>query len=166
MRERAGAWVFVLLSVCVGGAWAADTPTVKADNKAAFESVAAAVREQLKPGGRWEYASNLEKEQVNRRLDDMQALFDRFDAVGQMDDPAKVRLFNDQEAVNEILTKRDDQHLVCTQEMSTGSHIPKRVCRTYAEIRREQALGQSNLRNEQQTGMTQKMGCKALGGGC
>lgn len=112
--------------------------TIKADNKAAFEAVAAAVRQQLNPGGRWEYTSKLEKEQVNQRLDDMQMLFDQFGTVEKMNDATKARLFNDQEAVNEILTKRDDLHMVCTEETPTGSHIPKRICRTYGDIRREQ----------------------------
>lgn len=112
--------------------------TVKADNKAAFEAVAAAVRQQLNTGGRWEYTSKLEKEQVNQRLDDMQMLFDQFGTVEKMNDATKARLFNDQEAVNEILTKRDDLHMVCTEETPTGSHIPKRICRTYGDIRREQ----------------------------
>jgi hypothetical protein len=112
--------------------------TIKADNKAAFESVAAAVRQELQRGGRWEYTSKLEKEQVNQRLDDMQALFEQFGAVDKMDQNTKARLFNDQEAVNEILTKRDDQHLVCENIEPIGSHIPQRVCRTYGDIRHEQ----------------------------
>lgn len=132
------AMAFAAAFMCAGSTWAADTGTVKADNKAAFEAVAAAVRQQLEPGGRWQYASKLEKEQVSQHLDDMQALFDQFGTVAQMSDTAKARLFNDQETVNEILTKRDDQHMVCTEEMPTGSHIPKRICRTYGEIRREQ----------------------------
>ncbi len=112
--------------------------TVRADNKAAFESVAAAVRQQLHPGGRWEYTSKLEKEQVNQRLDDMQALFEQFGTVNKMDENTKARLFNDQEVVNEILTKRDNDHLVCENVEPIGTHIPQRVCRTYGDIRHEQ----------------------------
>lgn len=133
-----GAMAFAAAFMWAGLVRAADTGTVKADNKAAFEAVAAAVRQQLEPGGRWQYTSKLEKEQVNQHLDDMQALFDRLGTVAQMGDAAKARLFNDQEAVNEILTKRDDQHMICTEETPTGSHIPKRICRTYGAIRREQ----------------------------
>lgn len=156
-----------LALMLAGGVSAGATDaTVKADNKAAFEAVAAAVRQQLNPGGRWEYTSKLEKEQVNQRLDDMQALFDQFGTVAQMNDATRARLFNDQEAVNEILTKRDDQHLICTEETPTGSHIPKRICRTYGEIRREQARDRFNLQYEQQRGVSQKVSCKALGGGC
>ncbi len=66
----------------MGVAFGADSqPLVKADNKTAFEAVAAEVRQQLRPGGRWQYTSNLEKEQVNGRLDDMQALFEKFGTV-------------------------------------------------------------------------------------
>ncbi|HJU09067.1 MAG TPA: hypothetical protein VJ727_11375 [Rhodanobacteraceae bacterium] len=133
-------WATLTIALSLTGAVCAEEAgaTVKADNKAAFESVAAAVRQQLQPGGRWEYTSKLEKEQVNQRLDDMQALFEQFGTVNKMDQNTKARLFNDQEAVNEILTKRDDRHLVCESVEPIGTHIPQRVCRTYGDIRHEQ----------------------------
>ena len=140
MRTRGLLGMALALAIVSSSAVAAEPAkaTIKADNKAAFDAVAAAVRQQLDPGGRWEYTSKLEKEQVNQRLDDMQMLFDQFGTVEKMNDATKARLFNDQEAVNEILTKRDDLHMVCTEETPTGSHIPKRICRTYGDIRREQ----------------------------
>ncbi len=160
---KSGKWLAVAvcialqMGVAFGGG---STPLVKADNKTAFEAVAAEVRQQLQPGGRWQYTSNLEKEQVNRGLDDMQALFEKFDTVQKMDPDTRMRLFNDQEAVNEILTKRDGEHLVCSDEMPTGSHIPKRVCRTYAQMRQDE----EDARMWGNTGRPHP--CKGGGTGC
>src|SRR5690348_3710884 len=111
-----------------GGALAdSDKFVVKVENKDDFMAVAAAVRQQMAPGGRWEYANNMEKEQVNRDLNDMQSLFDKYGSTDKMDSNTKMQLVNDQEAVNEILTKRDDNHIVCTNEVPLGRSEERRV---------------------------------------
>ena len=48
----------------------------------------------------------------------------------------KVQLFNDQEAVNAILTHRDDERLVCENIAPLGSHIPRTTYVTYREAER------------------------------
>lgn len=123
-----------------------DQPIVKAVNKTDFATVAAAIRQQVAPGGRWEYTNSSEKEQIDRDLNDMQSLFDKYGAVDQMDNASKMKLFNDQEAVNEILTKRDDDHLICKEEAPLGSLIPKRTCRTYGQIERDRREAQESAR--------------------
>jgi len=107
---------------------------VKADNKADFSAVNATVHKEMLPGGRYEYATNKEREDVNAHLADMQSLFDKYGTVAQMDDKSKMQLFNDQEAVNATLTHRDNQRLVCESEIPVGSHIPRKTCHTYGEI--------------------------------
>lgn len=140
--------VFGIALLQTGSALAESSkPVVSATNKEDFTAVAAAIRQQMAPGGRWEYTNGLEKEQINRDLNDMQSLFDKYGSVDQMDSASKMQLFNDQEAVNEILTKRDSNHLVCTREAPLGSLIPKRTCRTYGEIERERSDSQKFMRD-------------------
>jgi hypothetical protein len=112
--------------------------SVKADTKAEFEAVSAEVHKQMAPGGRFEFVTKDEASDLNNHLDDMQSLYDKFGTVSQMDGNSKVQLFNDQEAVNAILTRRDSDRLVCENTAPTGSLIPKTTCHTYGEIEKSQ----------------------------
>ena len=113
---------------------------LKADNAAEFSAVTAAVQKGMLPGGRFEYVDSKEHDTVNTRLADMQALFDKHGTVAQMEMNTKVQLFNDQEAVNAILTHRDNERLVCNHDAPLGSHIPRTVCQTYGEMERQHRL--------------------------
>lgn len=122
-------------------AQASKTETIlKADNAAEFSAVATSVHKEMLPGGRFEFVDSKEHDTVNTRLADMQALFDKHGTVAQMEMNTKVQLFNDQEAVNAILTHRDDQRMVCVHDAPLGSHIPRTVCHTYGEMERQRRL--------------------------
>ncbi|WP_449427572.1 hypothetical protein [Rhodanobacter umsongensis] len=110
---------------------------VKAENKDDFTAVVAAVHQQMQSGGRYEFIDQNERQKVDASFADMQSLFDKYGSVAQMDQGAKIQLFNDQEAVNAILTRRDDKRLVCESVAPIGSHIPRTTCRTYREIESE-----------------------------
>lgn len=119
---------------------------VKAENKDDFTAVVAAVHQQMQSGGRYEFVDQAERGKVDASFADMQLLFDKYGTVAQMDQNDKVQLFNDQEAVNAILTRRDDKRLVCESVSPVGSHIPRTTCRTYREIE----LERRNTQNFQQ----------------
>lgn len=139
------------------------TPEVKADTKATFEVVSAEVRKQMAPGGRFEFVSSKEHAQIDASLDAMGALFDKYNSVAGMDQGAKIALFNDQEAVNAILKRRDSERLICKSELPTGSHIPTTKCRTYGDIQRAQTDSRNFMDRFQQQG--QANGGNANGGG-
>ncbi len=107
---------------------------IKADNKAEFADVVAAVKGEMVPGGRYEFVSSTERKTIDTNLAEMQSLFDKFETVAAMDKEAKFQLYVDQENVNAILTHRDDRRLICQSERPIGSLIPKRTCRTYGAI--------------------------------
>lgn len=110
---------------------------VKADNQGDFVTLVAAVRQQMQPGGRYEFVDTHERETVETNLAAMQSLLDKYGTVAQMDMNTKIQLFNDQEIVNAILTRRDDKRLVCESVAPIGSHIPRTSCRTYREMELE-----------------------------
>jgi hypothetical protein len=120
---------------------------VKADTKATFDTLVASVQSQMVPGGRFGFMDKKEHEDVNRDLDYMQSLFDKYPSVAQMDANTKLDLFNHQEAVNAILTRRDNNRLVCESIAPVGSHIPRTTCRTYGEIQREHQNTQQVMDN-------------------
>ena len=45
----------------------------------------------------------------------------------------KAKLFNEQEVVNSILTRRDRDRVICKNEAPIGSHIPVTTCHTYGQ---------------------------------
>ena len=142
----------IALALAIGGTLqvevsrASETETIlKADNAAEFSAVAITVQKGMLPGGRFEFIDSKEHDTVNALLADMQALFDKHGTVAQMEMNTKVQLFNDQEAVNGILTRHDDDRLVCEHGAPLGSHIPRTTCHTYGEIQRRQRENQNYL---------------------
>jgi hypothetical protein len=123
---------------------------VKADNKDDFTAVVAAVHQQMQPGGHYEFTSKKDREAIDAQFGEMQSLFDKYSTVAQMDQNAKVQLFNDQQAVNAILTHNNSDRLICEHIAPLGSNIPKTVCRTYGEVQREQRDSQHYMQTFQQ----------------
>jgi hypothetical protein len=122
---------------------------VNTNDKDTFFALAANIKSQMVPGGRYEYIRPREQEDVDLRLNDMQVLFNEFGTVEKMDQGSKVRLFSDQEAVNATLTRRDDTRLVCQHEAPLGSHIPRTVCHPYKEVEQANAETHQELRKAQ-----------------
>lgn len=112
-------------------------PDVKADTKEKFDAVVEHLRQDMSAGGRFEFLTSDERVIVDRDLESMQGLFDRFGKVDAMDDKSKIDLYNAQSEVNALLTKRDGDREVCVHEQPTGSHLPKTTCRNYAQMERE-----------------------------
>ncbi len=112
-------------------------PSVKADTKDQFVAVANDVREQMEPGGRFEFVDPGERATVERNLGQMQSLFDKFGSVDAMDMPSKIQLYNGQSEVNAILTRRDGDREVCERAPPLGTLIPKTTCRKYSDIERD-----------------------------
>lgn len=107
---------------------------VKADTAAQFAEVVAGVRAEMVPGGRYEYVQAAEKARIDRDLASMEKLFaDNAGLVANMSQEDKVALFNAQESVNAILTRRDGDRVICEHRKPIGSNIPKTSCHTYAQ---------------------------------
>jgi len=122
---------------CVQAKQSTPPPSVKADTKDQFANVANDVREQMAPGGRFEFVDAGEHSTVEKDLGQMQALFDKFGSVDAMDTPSKIQLYNDQSEVNAILTRRDGDREVCERAPALGTLIPKTTCRKYSDIERD-----------------------------
>jgi hypothetical protein len=118
-----------------------------ADSRDKFEAVAADVRREMDQGGRYQYVKPDERIKVDAALTEMSGLFAANDSVASMPEPSKIKLFNDQEVVNSILTQRDGDRVICTKTAPVGSHIPITNCHTYAQ-EVEARNGTKNQMNE------------------
>lgn len=122
--------------MCSFPAFAKDTsdPAVNANTKESFATVSAWVRKEMSPGGRYAYVTETEKSKVDGKLSEMGGLFDKHGSVAEMNDADKTTLFNDQEELNAILSKRDGDRIICKNEIPIGSHIPVKNCKTYSQL--------------------------------
>lgn len=127
-------------------------PVVAANTKDDFDAIAAAIRQQMQPGGRFAFVDSKGRSSVNMRLDDMSVLFNRYGTVDGMSADAQSRLLDDQNTINEVLARYDSNRLICREEVPVGSHFPKRVCRTLGQIQQEQNNAQQMMRINQMRG--------------
>jgi len=125
-------------------------PVIAADTKDNFDAVAAAVRQEMQSGGRFSFVSKAGRGTVDSKLTDMAALFDQFGSVEKMNPTARERLLGDQNSINEVLARYDGNRRVCWQETPVGTHFPKTVCRTMAEIQNARENAQKNLQYSRQ----------------
>lgn len=117
----------------------------KADNKADFAAVVVEVTAEMATWGRYGFVSASERSTIDASLAQMQSFFDKFGTVAAMDKDAKLQLYEDQESVNAILTRRDDRRVVCTVERPTDSLVRKRICRTYGTVARDRRSAQEEM---------------------
>lgn len=130
------------------GALAAEKldPALQAVTKEKFDDQAAAIRQQMKPGGRWEFVDSEERSRVNSRLDEIASLLASAASADELGRDEKGKLLEAQEDVNAILTKKDGRRLICQQVAPTGSNRKQKQCSTYAERERQRRDSRDFLR--------------------
>jgi hypothetical protein len=125
---------FGLLAACVAQAKESKyREVVNADTQAKFEQIISMVQGEMKTGGRYEFVPADERKTVDAKLTQMQGLFTKSGSIEQMQQDEKIQLFNAQEVVNAILTKRDSDRVICENKAPVGSHIRKTTCHTYGQ---------------------------------
>src|SRR3546814_7420327 len=81
--------------------------------------------------------------------------------ASRLNERRKLRVFNDQELINNILTSADeDSRLVCRREKKTGTHMASNQCMTVAERQRAADHARETLlrtRSEEQTSELQSL---------
>jgi len=107
--------------------------TLNADTREKFQAVADGVRKEMEPGGRYEYVKAKERATIEQSLAEMDALFTASGGVENMKQDDKIKLFNDQEVVNSILTRRDKDRVICEDKPKLGSHVRTTGCHTYGQ---------------------------------
>lgn len=120
-------------------------PVVTADTKDNFEAVAAAIRKEMQPGGRFAFVTQTGRQTVEGGLTDMGTLFNQYGGVDKMDPAAQERLLKDQNSINGVLARYDSNRRICWKETPVGTHFPTTVCRTLGEIHELQNRSNHNL---------------------
>ncbi|HJU38831.1 MAG TPA: hypothetical protein VJ724_04610 [Tahibacter sp.] len=141
-----GAAVGAMMFCVAAGAAPKAEPVVNANNRTALAETAAAVREQFKTGGRFEFVKADERSTIERRFGEMGAILEHGD-VASLSKPQIADLYVAQEDINAILTKRDGRRVICERVKTIGSHMKSQQCVTYAEPERVRRNTQDYMRN-------------------
>ena len=140
--------VAAVVSVNAFAAKQADPPpALAADTKEKFDDQAAAIRQQMKQGGYWEFVSGDERTTVERRLDEISQLLGSAHNAGELQSKEKGQILTAQEEVNAILSKKDGRRLICKSVSPTGSHRKQTECQTFAERERQRRETQTSMRD-------------------
>lgn len=92
------------------------------------------IETEMRPGGAYMEISRSDRADVVDSLAMMERLMERYNGVEGMNQEARIRLFNEQEKVNAILTVAErDSRLFCQRRGRVGTHFRSTHCETYAE---------------------------------
>jgi len=117
----------IALSGAAGAGESSGAKPLDANTPQTFQTSAASVRAEIRPGGRYAFVTPAEHARIDGALTDI----DKAYAEARIDQDTKVRIFNDQELVNSILERRDER-MICANQVATGSLVRVTKCATYA----------------------------------
>lgn len=157
-RVLLGCWFFVGLFACAAAAADKTERVLTAETKTAFDDQSAAIRVQLASGGRYEFATPSDRQIIERRFDEIAAVFGRYDVGAALSNDDKVALLVAQEDINAILTRRDGRRLICEQVTISGSHRKQKQCATYAERETERRDSQRYMAESNRKSVCLKCG--------
>lgn len=123
---------------------------LSASDYAGFQAQSQAIQRDLNQGKLYIELDQRQRNEVVAALDRINVALEAKGNIASLPEDAKLRVFNDQELVNAILTKgREDSRLMCTRETPVGSHRPVNSCKTVAERRRDRERSQDTMRTLQ-----------------
>ena len=111
-----------------------------------FEDQAAAIRQEMKTGGRFEFLTAAERRDVEQQLETITAIL-ATNTGAKLDDDAQLDVYAAQETANSILTQKDGRRLICEYTAPTGSNRKVKQCMTYAERTRAHKESQNTMRD-------------------
>ncbi|MBS0213145.1 MAG: hypothetical protein JSR26_08220 [Proteobacteria bacterium] len=108
-----------------------------------FETQRTQVAKEMTAGGKYGEMSAADQKKVNETLERMEQRWQSA-ANGQLTDAEQVAMVNDQEVVVTALDKgAADSRVVCERVAQIGSNLPKNVCKTVAQRKREMIEAQN-----------------------
>lgn len=111
-----------------------------------FEKQKEKILADLGEGKTYAEISQSDRIEVRNALNRIGDSLQRAGGVDQLSPEDKVKVINDQELVNTILTRAgEDSRLVCSREKKVGSHRATTQCHTVAQRRRMREESQQEL---------------------
>ncbi len=144
MHLRSVAALIVLLAI--GNAMAEDG-IHGLQSKQEFVAMKASVLKDISDGKRFKEIKADDQKTLITALNRMDERWQHVDDGGLLAPQARVEMANDQELVANIIQHAAaDSRVVCQRSEPIGSHMPHNVCKTVAQMRREQEKAQDSMR--------------------
>lgn len=140
--------VVLLAGLCAfSSAGAKDDPSrfVDIEKQQRFDDQAAAIRQEMKPGGRFEHVTAAERGDVEDQFTRITTVLTKRSGAALSDDD-RLEIYAAQETANAILTQRDGRRLICEFSAPTGSNRKVKQCVTYADRVRAHKESRNYLR--------------------
>ena len=127
--------LFAAALAASSGAGAADAPYVTRTKiePQQFGQLVAVLATETRTGGRFEWITPAERAEVDAALARMGEMLAGRSSLAELREDDRIALFNDQESINAILTRRDSERRICERRMIVGSHRRETVCETYGQ---------------------------------
>lgn len=117
-----------------------------------FSAQRAEIEKRLADGKTYSEIAPGDRTRVRSALERMSVIMQGATSVEDLPDDQRVRLFNDQEEVNTLLTQAaKDSRMVCEHNTATGSRMKVSTCMTVAERDRRRDNDQGEMRKLQRT---------------
>ena len=123
----------LLILTAVPVATAADFVSKRKIEPSRIGELSRVLDEEMSPGRRFEHVTPTERAQVDAALARMTQAVSGKPSIADLDDATRIKVFNLQEQINAILTKRDNERVICEKRSMTGSHRKQSVCETFGE---------------------------------
>lgn len=158
------AFVFLSLAIASGPVFAA-TKKASVDVSGSFADQKKAIEADLADGETYAEINPPDRAAVQEALQRIGTQLNLAGGSDKLSDAEKASVFNDQELINNILTRAgEDSRLICTREKKVGSHRTTTRCMTVGERRRAADDSEKALR-ENQRFMCGDSGCLSRPGG-
>ena len=145
MRLRFTLALTMLLAA--GSVYAADQQLVML-NKHDFMAMKSKVSKDFEKGDRYREIVPQDQEKVTKTLERMDARWQKVEDESQLSSNDRIEMVNDEQLVDNILQHAAvDSRVVCQREDPIGSHLPKNICKTVAQQKREQERAQDSIRD-------------------
>lgn len=146
------AFISLLMAMVSSPVFATTTGAVVDLTADAFAEQKKAIEADLANSETYSEISSEERVTVHQALDRISGLFRTYGSVERLSWEDRTQMFNDQEQINNILTRAgEDSRVVCKREKKVGSHRVTSQCSTVAERRRAMEDSQEELRKNQRS---------------
>ena len=145
-----------LIFACISTAHAASSDKepfpLNAESTAQFRQQAATLRTEMDKG-KYSGLSAGDKKAIDKRLDELDALYVKRSTGAKINDTDAVALVNASSEVNALLAGNKDEKLVCTQEKILGSNRRTKVCMTAADRESRRRSDVQDIRDRHPDGL-------------
>ena len=141
-------FIIVATMFLAAGTVYADDQQLNMLNKHDFMAMKSQVSKDFDQDKRYREITPADQETVKKTLARMEMRWQKAEDTAQLSPDDRIEMVNDEQLVDTILQHAAvDSRVVCHREDPIGSHLPKNICRTVAQQKREQEKAQSSMRD-------------------